>query len=257
MRHRLLILIVLLVVCLFGLIPLLFLSTSRQETHVSSVVQSSVPAEAGPITVGVILVNTADRYGWAGGDYTETSVNGSRVIVFDNLNASARPDIRLQDVVGGMIERGAHTIFIAPGYVAGSGEIRVDEQYPNVVFITNLAARAEVEALLPTLALSTFDGGSVPAVGATQPQTASSTKDRGPVNVLIALVIVVLISALFMSSRWRNLTLRPDPKSGKKKRTRAGCTVRRWRLKRPPVDARRTSRVSANFRHWSTNFRPS
>ncbi len=170
----------------------------------------------------MILVNAADRYGWAGGDYAETSINGSRVIVFDNLNASARPDVRLQDVVGGMIERGAHTIFIAPGYVAGSSEIRVDEQYPNVVFITNLAARAEVEALLPTLALPASAGGVVPAAEVTQPQTTSSTKDRGPVNVLIALVIVALISALFMSSRWRNLTLRPDPKSGKKKRTRAG-----------------------------------
>ncbi len=220
MRHRPLILIVLLVVCLFGLIPLLFLSSSRQESQVSTVVDTNAPVEAGSITVGVILVNAADRYGWVGGDYAETDINGSRVIVFDNL--TARPDTRLQDVVSGMIERGAHTIFIAPGYVAGSGEIRVDEQYPNVVFIMNIAARAEVEALLPTLAVQASASGVVPAAEVTQPQTTSSTKDRGPVNVLIALVVVVLISALFMSSRWRNLTLRPDPKSGKKKRTRAG-----------------------------------
>lgn len=212
----------LLAVCLLlALIPLtLFLSVSRQDSQITEgpVIETNTVSE--PITVGVILVNAAESYGWVGGDYAETAINGSRVIVFDNLNT--RPGVRLQDVVSGMLERGAHTIFIAPGYVAGSGEIRVDEQYPNVVFITNLAARADVEALLPTLALLPSAGGVVPVVETAQPQTTSSTKDRGPVNVLIALVIVVLVSALFMSSRWRSLTLRPDPKSGKKKRTRAG-----------------------------------
>ena len=77
--------ILILFVCFFITIPpLLFLSSSRQETQVSTVVKSGVPAKAVPITVGVILVNAADSYGWAGGDYAETDINGSRVIVFDN-----------------------------------------------------------------------------------------------------------------------------------------------------------------------------
>jgi membrane protein implicated in regulation of membrane protease activity len=219
MRHRSVILIMLLVVCLFGMIPLfLFASVSRQESSVSTVVETTSSVQAGPITVGVILVNAADSYGWAGGDYAETDINGDRVFVYDKLNATARPNVRLQDVVSGMLERGAQAIFISPGVVPG--EITVGEQYPNTVFITNLAARAEVEALLPSLALSVSEGGSAPAVAVTQP--TSSTTGRGPVNVLIVLVVLVLISAVFVSSRWRNLTFRPERRSAKKKRARAG-----------------------------------
>jgi hypothetical protein len=221
MRHRSVILGLLLVVCLFAMIlPILFFSISRQESSVSSVVETTASVQAGPITVGVILVNAADSYGWTGGDYAETDVNGDRVFVYDNLNATARPDVRLQDVVSGMLERGARVIFISPGTVPG--EIQVGEQYPNTVFITNLAARAEVQALLPSLALSVSEGGLAPVVAVTRPQTTSSTTSRGPVNVLIALVVLVLISALFVSSRWRNLTIRPERRPAKKKRARAG-----------------------------------
>jgi hypothetical protein len=223
MRHRSVILILLLGVCLFATIPLfLFVSVSRQDSSVSTVVETAAPVQTGPITVGVILVNAADSYGWAGGDYAETDVNGDRAFVYDNLNATARPDVRLQDVVSGMLERGAQTIFISPGVVPGSGDIQVGEQYPNTVFITNLAARAEVEALLPSLALSAAAGGSAPAVVVAPPPTTSSTTHRSPVSGLIVLVALVLIGAVFMSSRWRNLTFRPDHRSSKKKRERAG-----------------------------------
>jgi hypothetical protein len=218
MRHRSVILVVL-VICLLGIIPpLLFMSVSRQESSVSSVVEITTAVQTGPITVGVILVNAAADYGWVSGDYAETTVSGDRVIVYDNLNA--RPDVQMQDVVSGMLERGARAIFISPGDTAANGDIQVGAQYPNVVFITNLAARAEVEALLPALALSASAAEPAAVVApAGQSSTTSSATSHGPALVLAAIIILMLAVVVVGITRWRSMTTR---QSAKKKRARAG-----------------------------------
>jgi flagellar basal body-associated protein FliL len=227
MRRHHLILILVIMLCILAMVPLLLFSTaSRQETGgavVNTVVETS--PRGAPITVGVVLVNVASQYGWVtAGEYAETTINGSRVIVFDNLNPTANPGVTLDQVVSNLIERGARYVFVSSGYQPGPNESRADEKYTSAVFIMNLAARADVETLLPALA-STASSTGAPAAEAVptgQPEQATSTSNRGPVFILIIILTILFVVAVGMSSWWKNLRVLPDSKSGKRKRAMAG-----------------------------------
>jgi hypothetical protein len=217
-------LMLLLVVCLgIGILTLLVVGTPTRKTAVVSQSQPTVIAYA-PITIGVIMTEPASRYGWEGvaasrADYLDMTINGSRAILFDNLNAAARPGVTLDQVVGGMVERGARYLFISSAHVTGANEVKVDEQYPNTVFIMNLSTRADVEALLNSLALTQSDADRLsaplaanPAAPASQPQTASGTGASGASTSLRLVVVLVLVIGgpllyAFLTARYKEAVI--------------------------------------------------
>ena len=228
-RHHLtLILVLLLCIIVIPVVLLVTTNTTRQENmSVAESVVQQVSFSDQPITVGVILVNPADQYGWTvSGEYAETTSSGSRVIVYDNLNPTARPGVTLEQVLSGMLERGARYIFVSSAYLSSADEARVAEKYPNTVFIMNLATRADVETLLAALPFTASDMGQVPAAVAPaasgQPEPETPTQDRNPPVLLIPAIIILLVGGAIMSAWWNNVRVVPDRKGGKRKRGLAG-----------------------------------
>jgi len=129
-----------------------------------------------PASVGVILVGPHDRYGWTelregNADYAETTLQSSRVIVFDNLNTEHRPDITLSDVVSGMVQRSTRFIFVSSGLSVEG----LEKEYPTQIFITNLAMRDDVDSLLPSLSWTEPDTIHIQATAIAQASAYSST----------------------------------------------------------------------------------
>ncbi len=94
MHYRHLITLVLVLLCVLTAIPLLLFASNRTEQAATTESADQKVAYSQPLTVGVILSGQADRFGWQdmnGAEYVETQIGDSRVILYDNLNATARP----------------------------------------------------------------------------------------------------------------------------------------------------------------------
>lgn len=95
--------------------------------------------EAEDVTFGMVLVGPKNDRGWSqahheGGLYVEENLPGSRMIVFESLNAGDKPEATLEGVVDDMVAEGATLIYTT------SDEFEEDtlgaaEKYPDVVFI--------------------------------------------------------------------------------------------------------------------------
>ncbi len=91
------------------------------------------------IVFGVILVGPKDDRGWSqahytAGQYVEANLPGAKMIALESLNAAARPETTLDQVVEDMVNQGAKIIFTT------SADFEVDtsivaEFYPDVAFI--------------------------------------------------------------------------------------------------------------------------
>ena len=97
------------------------------------------PAEAGPITFGMILVGPRNDHGWSqahaeGGEFVVENLPGSEMILFESLNPADKPEATLEGVVDDMVAEGATLIFTT------SDEFEEDtlgaaQKYPDVTFI--------------------------------------------------------------------------------------------------------------------------
>lgn len=239
MRRSMVSLVILMAISLMGLGMFMFLSASREESASSSVNQVSVVA-ADPITAGVILTSAASEFGWGdlvfNGDYAELTLAGQRVIVYENLNPTQRPDTTLEQVIANMAEYAApQVVFLSSGRLTPD-EIKVDEKYTNTIFVMNLATREDVETLLSVLPATASDinrmtiSDDMVAAPSSEPagvssETTATTTDSGangssiPI-VLIMMLLAVLIVAGFLGQWWKRLTLTADEtmKKGKSKR---------------------------------------
>ncbi|MBI5958813.1 MAG: hypothetical protein HY866_08765, partial [Chloroflexi bacterium] len=119
------------------------------------------------------------------------------------------PGVTLESVVGGMVERGAQTIFIAPDYQAGAEISQIDQQFPDTVIITNVALRADVVVMLPALA----SVGSVAAPmaqaappAAAEPESSSETGAGIPLMIILILTIFITVGGAALW-RWPNIIL--------------------------------------------------
>jgi simple sugar transport system substrate-binding protein len=88
---------------------------------------------------GVILVGPKDDHGWSeahytAGQYVEENLPGAKMIYLENLNAAARPETTLDQVVENMIDEGAQLIFTTSADFEADTTI-VAEAYPDVTFI--------------------------------------------------------------------------------------------------------------------------
>jgi basic membrane protein A len=73
-------------------------------------------AEAEDVTFGMVLVGPKNDHGWSqahhdGGLYVEKNLPGSRMIVFESLNAGDKPEATLEGIVDDMVADGATLIF--------------------------------------------------------------------------------------------------------------------------------------------------
>ena len=96
-------------------------------------------AEAEDVTFGMILVGPKNDHGWSqahhdGGLYLEGTLPGSRMIVFELLNAADKPEATLEGVVDDMVADGATLIFTTSDEFE-EDTVGVAEKYPDVVFI--------------------------------------------------------------------------------------------------------------------------
>ena len=203
MRSRVLMSLVM-VVGLLSLIPVLlfFLLNEKNDS-------------LGGTTIGVVLAGDAALYGWpevanTAAQFPELVLDSHRVLVFEELNTA---DATLDGVVGGLVERGVDVVFLSRGILAAESGLATT--YPNVVFIENLATRAEVEALLPALPVTTTAA----------PETTTSTEANNPgplVWGIVCLASVVLVGMVALSARERILEQLPPEvhKRSKRKRSR-------------------------------------
>lgn len=204
--QRTLILVGLAVLLLTCLSILLFSTIRMESSQPTPVSNTGVTSTGTAAAAGVILAHDAASYEWDGlaGEYVETTVSGSRVIVFDRLNATDRPGVTLEQVVSAMIERGARYVFIASGIQGGAS---LAETYPDAVFILNQSARASVESLLIALNAAALQSGTA----ATPPPEITATLEaertsRASIVLTMALALLLLTGAL-VGVVW----LRQDP----------------------------------------------
>ncbi len=95
--------------------------------------------EAEPVTFGMVLVGPKNDRGWSqahyeGGLYVEENLEGSRMIVFESLNAGDKPEATLEGVVDDMVNEGATLIFTTSDEFE-EDTLGVAEKYPDIVFI--------------------------------------------------------------------------------------------------------------------------
>lgn len=91
------------------------------------------------IVFGVVLVGPQNDRGWSqahyeGGQYVEANLPGSRMVVFESLNAADAPETTLADVVTEMVDQGAQVIFTASDAFE-EDTVAVAESFPDTVFI--------------------------------------------------------------------------------------------------------------------------
>lgn len=94
----------------------------------------SVPAPADDddeLVFGMILVGPRDDHGWSeahyrAGQYVEANVPDTRMIVLENLNPDARPEMTLETAVHDMIEEGAELIFVTSDDFAADTMVAAD-----------------------------------------------------------------------------------------------------------------------------------
>lgn len=204
---RLVVLLSLLIVC--GLAGMVFLTISQAPARTQPTTAPGVSlSEDHSLAVGVILAGEAGDYGWGavtspGVDFDETSIQGSRVTVFDNL--AARSDMSLSAVIEQMALRDAQAIFISGQVQPAPDETWLRTQYPNIVFVLNLSSRASVERLLDTLPFTLPDAvwlarqdQAIPQVETSSPrdETGGSRIPGLPLLVFVVAIGVVTMLAL-------------------------------------------------------------
>ncbi len=149
---------VIVVLIVTGLVRVNLSVNVRSAAGSDGVAQASrVESTESPLVIGVILSDPAAASGWGGlvpdnVEFVWAAIPDATAILYDRCNAADRPGVTLDWVVNAMIKRGASTIFIAGGQFANANWANLGERYPDTVFVINLAARTEVEALLPALA---------------------------------------------------------------------------------------------------------
>jgi simple sugar transport system substrate-binding protein len=88
---------------------------------------------------GLVLVGPQNDRGWSqahfeGGEYAQALVEGSRMVVFENLNPAAAPETTLLDVVNEMVDEGAQLI-ITTSDEFEEDTTEVAANFPDIVFI--------------------------------------------------------------------------------------------------------------------------
>ena len=97
------------------------------------------PAEAGPVTFGMILVGPRNDRGWSqahytGGQYVEQNLEGATMIAFESLNSADKPEATVEGVVDDMVADGATLIFTTSDEFE-EDTLSVAEKYPEITFI--------------------------------------------------------------------------------------------------------------------------
>jgi basic membrane lipoprotein Med (substrate-binding protein (PBP1-ABC) superfamily) len=97
------------------------------------------PAEATPITFGVVLVGPRNDRGWSqahaeGAEYVVEKLPGSEAIIFESLNPADKPEATLEGVVDEMVASGA-TMILTTSDEFEEDTLSVAAKYPEVVFI--------------------------------------------------------------------------------------------------------------------------
>ena len=149
-------------------------------------------------TVGVILVGPRSDYGWedvTGGEYAETTIGNDRVILFDNLNEAANPNLTLHTVVSNMLSSGARAFFLS-SYLPE--EEPIARKFPNTVFVHNVSLRWDVEAMLPHLVIVTTSREGPPPPGTTLGDISFCLFAIGG---LLAMALVVLTIGILYARR--------------------------------------------------------
>ena len=96
-------------------------------------------AEGEDVTFGMVLVGPKNDHGWSqahhdGGLYVEENLPGSRMIVFESLNSSDKPEATLEGIVDDMVSDGA-TLVLTTSDEFEEDTLGVAEKYPDVTFI--------------------------------------------------------------------------------------------------------------------------
>ncbi len=92
-----------------------------------------------PLTFGMVLVGPQNDHGWSqahyeGGQYVESNLAGSKMIVFESLNPADKPEATLAGVVDDMISQGA-TLIITTSDEFEEDTLTVAQSHPDVTFI--------------------------------------------------------------------------------------------------------------------------
>lgn len=98
-----------------------------------------VAAESDEFVFGMILVGPQDDHGWSeahfnAGRYVEAHIDGSEMLVIDNLNPDTRPETTVEQAVDDMVEQGAKLIFITSDDFSADTTL-VAEKYPDTIFV--------------------------------------------------------------------------------------------------------------------------
>jgi hypothetical protein len=134
--------------------------------------------------VGVILTGTLEEYGWNNAhiqseNYATTTIAGRDVMIY--FFVLSQP---MDTFIESLSAQGARAIFTAPGVISSD----VESQHPNIIFIHNVAARADVERMVPTLNLTIFPATPSPEV--------KTTDTSGVIVVIISILIVMAFLSL-------------------------------------------------------------
>ncbi len=98
-------------------------------------------AQDKPFVFGVILVGPQNDKGWSqahyeGGQYVETTVANTRMLVHERLNPADSPQTTLGDVVKDMVDQGATLIFTTSDeFQEDTNKIAKDPAYASITFI--------------------------------------------------------------------------------------------------------------------------
>ncbi|MBN1287895.1 MAG: BMP family ABC transporter substrate-binding protein [Anaerolineae bacterium] len=91
------------------------------------------------LVFGMVLVGPKDDHGWSeanytAGEYVMEMVPGTKMLVFESLNAADAPETTLEQVVDQFVEEGAQLIFTTSDAFEEDTTL-VAAKYPDVVFI--------------------------------------------------------------------------------------------------------------------------
>lgn len=245
MRPRSLVLVLTVLLCILGTIPIVLLSTlagSNSPDNSSTAVISH--------TVGIILADAAAIYGWnpvgtAGDGFGQETLEGHRAIVFAGFNHQTTASLSLTQVVDGLLQRGVQHIFVSPNLTsAETGPL--PDSYPHIGFTFNVARRADVVPLLASLPQVSVSSVPTATVAATAPSPAPAS-ERSATNPLPVFVVLtgLLLTGILLRVWWR--TMRLGPESGKRKKRPGSGGLHHRRL------AIQDAAEQSMTRAWDTN----
>ena len=173
------------------------------------------PAEAAPITFGMVLVGPRNDHGWSqahaeGGEFVVANLPGSEMILFESLNPADKPEATLEGVVDDMVAEGATLVFTTSDEFE-EDTLSVAEKYPDVTFINisgDDAKTGEAPANLGNIMGRMED---MKAIAGCAAALATETGNIGYLGPLINFETRRLTASAYLGAKYCNENLRAEP----------------------------------------------